>query len=231
MAPMIGNAGILGGWVYGSLRVGLELEYLFATDASDTSGNGYDGTLQGDANVTGGSLVLDGSGDYMTAASAAIGGGAISISMWVNMTDATAFRMLAKWGNSPTGNQFIFGTGGTDVLRLYFYDASSDTIRIGRETLALTADEGIWVYLVGTYDGGSSSAGIHIYRNATPIDTADFNSGSFSSYGSKSQTVEIGSLIALGSTANGKIDDVRIYDRVLSAAEIATLYNLRPDLH
>jgi hypothetical protein len=48
----------------GSAKADLLAEYLFDTDARDTSGNGYDGILGGGAQVTGGVLILLG-GAYM----------------------------------------------------------------------------------------------------------------------------------------------------------------------
>ena len=48
----------------GTANAGLLAEYLFTTDYSDTSGNGYDGLPSAGAQVVGGKLVLDG-GAYM----------------------------------------------------------------------------------------------------------------------------------------------------------------------
>jgi len=76
----------------------------------------------------------------------------------------------------------------------------------------------VWNHIVGTYNGST----LRIYVNGVP-GTSDSFGGTLH----KDRTLEFGrcgdSSAANSFNINGKIDDVRIYDRVLSADEISAL--------
>jgi hypothetical protein len=46
-----------------------------------------------------------------------------SISAWINMDDATRFRIASKF-NSSSNNEYIFTTSASDLLALNLYDES-----------------------------------------------------------------------------------------------------------
>jgi hypothetical protein len=81
-----------------------------------------------------------------------------------------------------------------------------------------------WYFIAATYD--SSAKTVHLYINGVD-DGATVYSGTVpaSLFINTSEHVVIGDTVN-GSFANfnGQIDDVRIYNRALSAAEIAALY-------
>ena len=97
--------------VGGIPRDDLIAEYLFDTNADDTSGstNVHNGTLV-NASVTGGVLLLDGTGDYVSISdsddfSFTDGAGndtACSISMWFNcdLAVGTAQRLITKFNGT-----------------------------------------------------------------------------------------------------------------------------------
>ena len=72
-----------------------------------------------------------------------------------------------------------------------------------------------WQHVVGTADGTNC----RLYINANLIVTDGCS-------GTGSGTTRIGEHSAGGRAFNGLIDDVRIYDRALSASEIERLYNM-----
>ena len=91
-------------------RDNLIAEYLFDTDASDTSGSAttHNGTLIDNASVSSGVVSLDGTGDYVAVTddddlSFTDGAGtdeAFSISMWFKSTVAVSAQNLTYGGES-----------------------------------------------------------------------------------------------------------------------------------
>jgi hypothetical protein len=87
---------------------------------------------------------------------------------------------------------------------------------------AMDQDLGIWVHLAGVYD----SAAWHLYRNGQEIGKTDTSVGA----------IHVDADWAIGGKSpgdpnyserffHGLIDDVRIYDRALSPAEVVELYH------
>jgi hypothetical protein len=78
-----------------------------------------------------------------------------------------------------------------------------------------------WYHIVGTYDkdaGGTDEA--KLYLNGVNVASADFSSA----INANSVPVKIG-FLETSAWFNGKIDEVRIYNRSLSAAEVQQLYS------
>ena len=143
-----------------------------------------------------------------------------SISAWVNMTDATRFRIVSKYDSNL---EYLFATGGTDRIAFNCYD-NSTSARIGRQySTALTSLQGTWIHLVATYDGSTSSTGQKIYLNGSRVDDTNSNSGSYTAMENTTAPLEIGKLTT--TRANGLIDEVAIFDVELSASDVTNIYN------
>ncbi len=128
-----------------------------------------------------------------------------SVSMWVKREDSsdTNARLM-----DPT----VAGTG----LRLEQYN---NTNQVGMTTYGVAdwsfgtpAPVGSWVHLVFTHDGTNSQ----LYADTVA-------SGTIASGAANLGRHVIGGLV---STLKGTIDEIRVYNKVLSAGEIATLYAL-----
>lgn len=149
-----------------------------------------------------------------------------SISAWVNMDDATNF-MIASKGVLNTDAEWIFYIISDDKLRFRIFDESVTNTYEGRlYNTALTSYEGIWIHLVGTYDGrGGVDAedGMNIYLNGVAVDDNNASSGIYVAIENLDHDVWIGRYSS--DYVNGKIDEVRIYNRVLSQTEITQLYH------
>jgi len=82
---------------------------------------------------------------------------------------------------------------------------------------------GIWYHLAVTYDGSSTASGTKMYIDgASEAVTANYNNLNATTL--NNITPRIGSRNAAGVYMKGSIDDVRVYNRELSATEIANLY-------
>lgn len=197
----------------------------------DGSENGHDGTLEGtmtDADfvqgVAGTCLDFEGTDDYVSIADHndfSFGNGstdsAFSISAWIYMDNSGVFYILGK--HSAGKEEWGFGIV-SGKLYMVCYDASASA-RIGRYyNTALST--GQWYYTTATYDGGGASSGIKIYANGTQVDDTDYNDGSYTAMENLTEDVWIGRYTT--NYANGKIDEVRLYNKELTAKEVYALY-------
>ena len=145
-----------------------------------------------------------------------------SISAWINMDDATRFRIANKY-NGTNQNEYIFTTSGSDLLSLNLYDNSSGGY-IGRKyNTALTSYQGQWIHVVCTYDATRVSSGIKLYLNGTRVDDTDNNSGSYTKMRNTSQPFLIAQQAS--TYANGKISNISIWNAALTSAQVSELYN------
>ena len=130
------------------------------------------------------------------------------------------FRIASKYTN--TDREYVFATDSSDRLSFALYDLSSGG-RIQRKyNTALTSFQGQWINVVGTYDGNSLSSGILLYLNGTRVDDLDGNLGSYTAMENTTQPFEIGRS-NLTSFANGKIDELSVFDKALTPTEITSI--------
>lgn len=144
-----------------------------------------------------------------------------SISAWVNMTDASKFRIISKYASS--NQEYLLATDSTDKIVFTLYDDSKGGTISRKYNTALTSFEGQWIHLAFTYSGNSLNSGLKIYLNGTQVDNLDNGTGSYTAMENTTQPLEIGKLTT--SYANGKIDEVAIFNSELSASDVTTIYN------
>ncbi|HET8755685.1 MAG TPA: LamG-like jellyroll fold domain-containing protein [Solirubrobacteraceae bacterium] len=182
--------------------------------AGDASGTGNDGTVSGAARTTGrygGALSFDGVND------------------WVSINDANSLdltnRMTLEAWVRPTG----LGDWRTVVIKerpgqlAYALYASTDNNRPSGHVFT-TADiatrsssvlpANTWSHLAFTYDGAAT----RLYVNGTQVATGTLTGSALTS----SSPLRIGGNSVWGEWFSGAIDEVRIYNRALTATEIAT---------
>lgn len=139
-----------------------------------------------------------------------------TIGMWVNMTDATFFRVMSK-RQSNTVIEWSFFTAGDDTLRISIADGDNNNRR-GRNTAAVTAYEGKRTHFAATYSGNGLSSGLKIYINGVASDITDDNGGTYVAMHNTIANVTIGNL--QGSFADGLMDEIFITDTQLSQPQI-----------
>lgn len=178
-----------------------------------------DAVVYDDGGVNGGCATFAGKG-YLTAEEATglpSGNSAFTIALWVK-TDAStrANNSLTSWGN-PAGNKyngFLMATSTT--LKHTFWEGSVDFV--SNETPSSLAD-GEWHHVALTYDpsehkriyyidGAEFDSQVNLqYTRAVPVSGYPFNVG-FSQNSSK---------------FIGSMDEVMVFDRALTAAEVAAV--------
>tara|TARA_R100000458_G_scaffold45251_1_gene43459 strand:+ start:325 stop:1107 length:783 start_codon:yes stop_codon:yes gene_type:complete len=195
-------------------------------------GGGKSATSSGRAAGGGGfantySVDFDGTDDYMSIPDAdifSLGNGsgtdnAFSISGWFNADSIGAFYIATKdasgareWAFRTVSGQlhfFVFGTGGG---------------YIGRKD-STSLNTGQWYHAVVTYDASKASTGIKLYLNGTRVDVSDYSSGTFTASKNTTAEVRVAGLQVNNTYANGKVDEVAIFNTELSASDVTAIYN------
>lgn len=223
------------------IRSDLALNVSFSRgDASDRSIYTHTGTLNSGAAVTAGNrwVTLDGTDDNVSypdhdSFSPTVGGGtdrAMSVSCWVKLTSATDAYRTAVSKLTTTGNQFewqLLASNNSSSAKgvsiaLYANDGSS---AITRAQFAKTITAGSWFHICGTYAGTKSATGIKVYINGARVDDTAAETTTYAGATNGTAPVRVGLHTTNSNPLAGDVDDVRIYSRELSAAEVAAIYS------
>jgi hypothetical protein len=190
--------------------------------ASDSAGSN-DGTVYGAAWTTGqinGALDFDGTNDYVVIADAPFDFGSdtdFSICVWIKTSNTLRQRIVDKiQANTPPyqGYELLMNTNG--LARVNVDDGPNFT---GSYTTTIVND-GNWHFLTAVADRDGN---IEIYCDGSPED-----SDPMSAIGNIDNNISLAfgrSMDYNGQYFDGKIDDVRIYDRALTPLEVLQLYN------
>lgn len=175
-----------------------------------------------------GAFDLDGTNDYITVGDAAAFspvGTPLSITAWISLgavDGALDFMIINK---KSTALEWSFNVSG-DNLYFTLYDESANQAKIGRvdssTDYALYEGAG-FIFVAGTYDGGSLSSGVKLYLDGSNVDDSNDINGTFVSVDDSNEDLAMG--IDGASVAKGVIDNVVIYDTELTQAQITSLYN------
>ncbi len=204
---------------------GLTAHWELDNDAGDSIGNGHDGTLVGGATFSSDrvigshSLALDGVNDLLDVGVMNLAG-RFTIATWVKI-DSGSFNIQTLAANAPGG--FI-----PDGFRFFVnaYDTADGSIVFetgnGVDGNVALSPPGTfafdqWNHVAVVVDRPTGTA--HLYYNGNDVTTdtiilSDFNLDA---------TIHLGEMGGSGFWLNGNLDDARIYDRALDAAEIAGL--------
>ncbi|MCX5646231.1 MAG: discoidin domain-containing protein [Phycisphaerae bacterium] len=205
-----GPVGLVGHWTFDEGQGAI---------AHDSSGNGLDGTLRGNptwvtGGQVGGALDFNGSTAYVEIPNNSLLSltTEITIAAWTNMRTTASGEMaiLSKgsWAANNLPYEVTEDAGG--VIYWQFYNDA------GRDTCSPTSPSvGEWHHIAATYDGKVFKCYIDgalgeewAYVGTMPKNTA---------------SVTIGRRSGGGTYFNGMIDDVQLWARALSAAEIAKI--------
>jgi hypothetical protein len=169
-------------------------------------------------------LNFDGSDDYVdcgNGASLTMGTSQWTAAAWFKISDRTQYKgILSTWNGGGTSDSYrivVYDAstvgGARDKVSFVIYDGSARY----SVTSTTTVTDDKWHYVVGVRD----SANIRIY-----IDGNVENSTSIPSSANISNSANL--FLGRGHSSdwdfNGKIDDVRLYNRALSAGEVGQLY-------
>ena len=195
----------------------------------DYSLRGHGGTLQGTSpTFKYPGLDLPGTNEYIEIADHADFTPALapfSISAWVYMHDATNSFVATK-GLYNTDGEWRFGTKADDKLHCRVFDENVNNCYLGREYSVALA-ENVWLHLVMTYSGGTTSASCKLYQNGIEVDDGDHqaSAASFVTVQASGHAVWLGRNPA-AFYANGLINDVMIFNVEKTATEVKSIYEV-----
>src|SRR3989344_1042894 len=149
---------------------------------------------------------------------------AMTIALWVNPTTlANGSHMVIKDNsNSQCSYSLSYDSGGSINFNSCvngFYGSGVDNVQSAGSMVATST----WQHIVVTSENGIA----RLYKNGVEQTSSEFPfSGGNSSVFNSTSAFSIGGGTTNASTSymNGKLDDVRVYNRVLTAAEISKLY-------
>ena len=196
----------------------LKLDETSGTNAVDSSGLGHNGTLWNGPTWTangqiGGALNFDGVNDYVTADNIGVNmtpGGCNTVAFWMKWNGVANNRRVFYWNTGYYNLVFANGYFGINTY-------NSDVLGVPSSGLA-----GQWVYVAVVFPNGVPSAtSAKIYINGTPQTLQAC--GTPVSRTAKPNIVISGLDPADAYKFGGTIDDVRIYNRELTADEVEGL--------
>jgi hypothetical protein len=159
-----------------------------------------------------------------------------SLSLWVNYqgwntSDSNPFVALINKANSyiPFYFEWDFAIGTNGKVGFQLDDTStSNKIRVDSVE---TVPKNKWTHLIATYNGSGLTSGMKIYINGVLATLTPTTGGTYVTMRNNISPVTIGQELYSGTVTYrgrtvGKMDDIRVYSRALSASEIKQLYNL-----
>lgn len=218
------TSGLVGYWTFNGKDVG--------TTIADVSGLGNHAYVQNVSTSSmlaigkvGQGLTFNGTNSYVVTGSGPsnIATNRVTVSAWIYPNNTSSIMTVVSNDRDCGGCGSYMGYG----MQIYYGGTSAFRIWNSDGTGPRTASTGTnppaneWSFVTGTFDGTT----VRYYMNGTLLGSnAAVGNGTIGT--PASFATKIGQLGCCGGThtMNGKIDEVRIYDRALSATEIKQLY-------
>ena len=219
--------------VAGVARADLVARYEFEGNFNDSSGNGHTGTPVGDASIVNwapmpqtGMLGLDGDGDYVNlGADAAFDlSEAFTIAAWVNLAEFDIYvnPIVNKYGKEggTTNRGFYFRITPEGGLKTRVVNAAQSGVTVESDINLGVVEVGSWAHVATTYEYvAEGTSKVRQYINGSLVGESDTMPGPMNI---NPETVKIGRYFYGSSLFDtmGMMDDVRIYNDAMSAADI-----------
>ncbi|MEV6534186.1 LamG-like jellyroll fold domain-containing protein [Streptomyces sp. NPDC051639] len=202
-----------------------------AADATQAKGSAGTRTLDlkggpalGAPGMKGTAVSLDGVDDYLVSDIPALDTSlSFSVAAWVKLDKLPddAAVVAAQPGNNAPGFELYYSKGYDRwVFNQYSADTSTATPVRVMQAAPGGVKSGEWVHLVGTYSIGADQ--LSLYVNGALAGTA-----AYSTPWDARRGLQIGAANLRGTVTNyfpGAIDDVRVFEKPLSATEVSDLY-------
>lgn len=176
----------------------------------------------------GAALSFDGVDDYADIPASTdlnIGTNRMSLSAWVNL-DLLPNQIPGSFGpiyDSTIDAYNLYLDKGNNELRFKLTDTNYHAARPGIPTSALST--GTWHHVAAVYDGTGSVGTVKIYWDGVLKDTHTGNDGTGTGLTGNVLPGQVAKLGTTGGFYAGDLDDVGIWNRALSASEIAYIAN------
>jgi hypothetical protein len=210
----------------GDLSSGLVAFYKFdetsGTSAADSSGNNHTATLAGGATFSAGlqnnAVTLSGNNEYVSLPAGIVSGlSSVSVTAWVKLASNTQWNRIFDFGNDTTTYMFLTPNSGTN-LRFSITTAGATS---EEQINATSLTTGTWEHVAVTLSGGTGS----LYVQGALVAQSTTLTLNPNSLGSTMHNWLGHSQFSVDPYLNGQLDNVRIYSRALTAADVQALYN------
>jgi hypothetical protein len=185
--------------------------------------NAYDVTglsMSGTATFLGGVAAFNGTANNLASSTTPGTSPAYSVSAWIKFAGIAESVVAIAQREATAANQgrwqISYSTASNDVV---FRVAPTAGASVPTQVLATDPVVGTWYHFVGVCTGGTNG-NILGYRDGALISTTAYTGTPSTS----TSVLRIAKVPWLGTYFHGSVDDVRIYDRALTSAEIAQLY-------
>lgn len=190
--------------------------YRFDDNANDSTGNNNNGTAFNGPVYTAGqfgqAIDLDGSNDYVKLPGGVVDSVDFTIACWVNWDGGNAWQRIFDFGNNTSQYMFLSPNGPGGTLRFGIRNNRNEHIV---ETSLMPT--GTWVHVAVTLTDHNAK----LYVNGTWVATNAFMY--VNPFDFKPTSNFIGKSQFNDPLFNGRIDDFRIYNYVLSGAQITEI--------
>jgi outer membrane protein assembly factor BamB len=209
---------------------GLVAYYPFNGNANDESGNGNNGTVNGATLTTDRcgnpdrAYRFNGHGDYIDCGNRAPLNitGSISIALWLYAdTIDYNFHGIASKKNSPGNQTYNLQTDSSHSTHVI------NSIRwggVGPDLFSPAIDAGSWHFVVAIFSSETQMK--YVYMDGALTDS--ISTSPISAFLVSNDNLLLGTVAPAyvpGWSWNGKLDEIRIYNRVLSDSEVSALYH------
>jgi hypothetical protein len=214
---------------------------VFAVDAANPTSYPGSGTIWKDQTVNqnngtltngptfdsgnGGSIVFDGSNDYVDFDDI-LDLSTLSVSMWINCDVYNSGRqfLFGKWKNSHRAYALVLNQSGTSagsITSQISIDGGSSNIGLATDSGVIDAN-GTWFNVGFTHDGTTLKTYVNGVLGATATIGGAYTSGT--------AHVAVGTILFSNDTSplnpfNGQIANTQVYNRALSSSEVLQNYN------
>ncbi len=202
------------------------------TNVTDITGNGLNATANNTSWQTTGKIgsALDFNGTtsvVTTSATPWVNNMArFSISAWIyprSLGEGNHGRIIGKSAGTDISSDGWMLNMTNDVVNglAFTMDFNSTHLSIVSDANAYALNS--WTHVALTWDGTPAASSVKLYVNGSQITTSYTNSGGGARADDSANVVMIGNNPANSRTFDGYLDEVRIYNRTLSAAEVQAL--------
>lgn len=145
-----------------------------------------------------------------------------SISAWIYTNSTGAMVIFTNYINTYAGSSrsYMFRV---NPLSLYFHIQRSSADRIIVEAPAIS--QNTWHHVVATYDGSSLASGCNIYIDGVSQSLSVVQDNLTGSIQDFTNNTSIGARGDSNQAFNGYIDEVSVWNKELTGAEVTELYN------
>jgi hypothetical protein len=150
----------------------------------------------------------------------------LTVSAWIKPVSyggGNQGAIIAKTNGGSAGWWFVAnGSSGHNTLAFTVGFNPAGMIVNGTDDVLVLNQ---WQHVVFTWDGTVNTSGVHIYKNGVETTYGTVSNGSGTINDDSAFNLTIGTLSGGTQMFDGTIDDVHLYNRVLSASEIRKLYS------